>query len=164
MNPFLYIFIVLFASVFSVIVYFFCANTAIFGPSCQAFAQRGVPGAEFVIAVGGLCGLTASIMGSVFPLPRSVYAMAQDGLLFRWLGGVSAWTNTPALATLLSGALVALSALLFDLNSLIEMMSIGTLMAYTLVAVSVLVLHYQREQVSAQGNQRISCQKFIRAH
>jgi len=113
----------------------------------KAFAQRGIPGAEYVIAVGGLCGLTASIMGSIFPLPRGVYAMAQDGLVFRWLGHVNKWTDTPLLATLISGFLVALSALLFDLNSLIEMMSIGTLMAYTLVAISVLVLHYQREQV-----------------
>jgi len=52
-----------------------------------------------VIVVGGLCGLLASIMGSIFPLPRGLYAMAQDGLVFRWLGSVNAWTDTPLLAT-----------------------------------------------------------------
>jgi len=100
-----------------------------------------------VIVVGGLCGLMASVMGSIFPLPRGLYAMAQDGLVFRFLGSVNRWTDTPLLATWICGFLVALSALLFDLNALVQMMSIGTLMAYTLVAVSVLVQHYQREQV-----------------
>jgi len=89
----------------------------------------------------------ASIMGSIFPLPRGLYAMAQDGLVFRFLGAVNRWTDTPLLATWICGFLVALSALLFDLDALVQMMSIGTLMAYTLVAVSVLVQHYQREQV-----------------
>jgi len=73
--------------------------------------------------------------------------MAQDGLVFRFLGAVNHWTDTPLLATWICGFLVALSALLFDLDALVQMMSIGTLMAYTLVAVSVLVQHYQREQV-----------------
>ena len=110
--------------------------------------QVGVPGAEYVVAVGGLCGLTASIMGSMFPLSRGIYAMAQDGLVFRCLGRISRKTDTPVIATSVFGVLIAASALLFDLDALIQMMSIGTLMAYTLVAVSVLVLHYQREQVS----------------
>jgi len=73
--------------------------------------------------------------------------MAQDGLVFRFLGSVSPWTDTPLAATWICGVLVALSALVFDLDALVQMMSIGTLMAYTLVAVSVLVQHYQRQQV-----------------
>jgi len=73
--------------------------------------------------------------------------MAQDGLVFRFLGSVNRWTDTPLLATWICGILVTLSALLFDLDALVQMMSIGTLMAYTLVAVSVLVQHYQRDQV-----------------
>ena len=74
--------------------------------------------------------------------------MAQDGLVFRFLGSVNRWTDTPLLATWICGILVALSALLLELNALIQMMSIGTLMAYTLVAVSVLILHYQPDQVT----------------
>ena len=113
----------------------------------KAFAQRGIVGAEYIVAIGGICGLTAATLGSTFPLPRSIYAMAQDGLLFRWLGHVWKLTDTPVISACISGALVAVSALLLDIDSLVEMMSIGTLMAYTLVAVSVLVLHYQREMV-----------------
>ncbi len=113
----------------------------------RVFGQRGIIGAEFVIAFGGLCGLSASILGSLFPLPRLVYSMAQDGLLFRVLGLVYSRTNTPFLATWITGTAAAVLALLLDLNSLIEMMSIGTLMAYGLVSVSVLLLRYQSEQV-----------------
>jgi len=100
-----------------------------------------------VIVVGGLFGLMASIMGTIFPLPRLVYAMAQDGLVFRFLGSVNPWTNTPFVATWVCGSLVALMAVILTVDALVQMMSIGTLMAYTLVAVSVLVQHYQREQV-----------------
>ena len=113
----------------------------------NVFAQRGVYGAEYVIAVGGMCGLTASMMGSIFPLPRTIYAMSNDGLLFRWMGQVNARTNTPILATWVAGFISAVLALLLPLDNLIQMMSIGTLMAYTMVAASVLVLRYQRDQI-----------------
>jgi len=100
-----------------------------------------------VIAVGGQFALMSTCMGAILPLPRCLYAMAQDGLVFRFLGSVNPWTNTPFVATWVCGSLVVLLAVIFDLDALIEMMSIGTLMAYTLVAVSVLVQHYQRGQV-----------------
>ena len=79
----------------------------------------------------------------MFPLPRIVYAMADDGLIFRGLGKVSKKSQTPVIATLVMASLAAILAAIFDLKELIDFMSIGTLMAYTLVAASVMILRYR---------------------
>ena len=54
--------------------------------------------------------------------------------VFRFLANVSSYTETPAVACVVSGFLAALLSLLVSLRDLIEMMSIGTLLAYTLVS------------------------------
>ena len=98
----------------------------------------------------------------MFPMPRIVYAMASDGLIFRFLSYIMPTFKTPVLAALTTGLLAgmldlifsktrfpsihvfiyfkAFLVLIFDLSQLIDMMSIGTLLAYSLVSASTLVL------------------------
>lgn len=112
-------------------------------PLAAAFGAHNLQWAKTIVSIGALSGLSTSLMASLFPLPRIIYAIAGDGLLFAWLGKVSPRFKTPANATLLSGFLAAVMAFIFDISALADMMSIGTLMSYTLVGLCVLLLRFR---------------------
>lgn len=107
-----------------------------------AFATRGITWAKYIVGIGTLFGITTSLLGSAFSLPRAVYAMAQDGLLFQSFAYVHPRFQTPIIAITLFGSVSALMALLFEITTLVEFMSIGTLTAYTIVSACVIVQRY----------------------
>ena len=113
-----------------------------------------------MVAIGALAGMTTSLLGSMFALPRCVYAMAEDGLLFKWLAHVHSTSQVrmcekhsrnslqvPTTAVIVFGAITAVVALLFNIETLVEFLSIGTLMAYTIVSASVVILRYRPDRM-----------------
>ncbi|XP_072396088.1 cationic amino acid transporter 4-like [Diabrotica undecimpunctata] len=109
----------------------------------SAFGKVGIHWVKYVVSLGAICGMTTTLFGSLFSLPRCMYAMATDGLLFGFLGNVNSKTQLPLTNLILSGFFSALIALVFDLEKLVEFMSIGTLLAYTIVSASVIILRYR---------------------
>lgn len=91
------------------------------------------------------------LLCNLFSLPRIVYAMAEDGLFFSIFARVNPITKVPVNAILVFGILMATMALIFDLEALVQFLSIGTLLAYTFVAASVIVLRFQPDKGSLKG-------------
>ncbi len=90
------------------------------------FEQLGWVWAKWIITAGALNGLSTSLLGGMYPMPRILYAIANDGLIFRFLSKVHNRFQTPLFATLISGLLTALMACLFNITELADMMSIGS--------------------------------------
>ncbi|XP_015122030.1 cationic amino acid transporter 3 [Diachasma alloeum] len=117
-------------------------------PFPYVFGQIGWPVIKWIVNVGAVFALCTSLLGAMFPLPRVLYAMGSDGIIFKFLAKVSEKTQTPVLGTVTSGLLTGIMTLIFGLEQLIDMMSIGTLLAYTIVAICVLILRYQNTNTS----------------
>uniref|UniRef100_A0A8D8VCW7 Cationic amino acid transporter 2 n=1 Tax=Cacopsylla melanoneura TaxID=428564 RepID=A0A8D8VCW7_9HEMI len=114
-------------------------------PFPHVFAAFGWTWAQYIVSVGAIFGLFASLMGCMYPLTRIIYSMANDGLIFKSLGVVHPSYKTPFFGTIVSGTLTGLMAAIFDLEQLIDLMSIGTLFAYTIVSACIIILRYREE-------------------
>ncbi|XP_060699904.1 cationic amino acid transporter 4 [Hemiscyllium ocellatum] len=113
----------------------------------DAFYRRGYAWAGFIVAVGSICAMNTVLLCNLFSVPRIAYAMSEDGLLFKVFARVNPVTKVPVIGIVLFGILMAILAMVFDLESLVQFLSIGTLLAYTFVAASTIVLRYQTDKV-----------------
>ena len=93
-----------------------------------------------LIKIGILAGLTSTIVVQVMAQPRIFMAMSRDGLLPPWMGRVHPRFGTPYLTTVATGAVVAVAGGLTPIDLLGHMVSIGTLFAFVLVSIGVIVL------------------------
>ncbi|MGQ7296481.1 amino acid permease [Quadrisphaera sp. KR29] len=113
-------------------------------PLATAFTAIGVGWMGSVVAVGACLGLVAVTMILFIGQTRVAFAMARDGLLPRSLARTDPRTGTPVRITLITGTVIALLAALVPLSELSLLVNIGTLFAFILVSVGVVVLRRTR--------------------
>ncbi|KAJ6697219.1 hypothetical protein OIU85_003572 [Salix viminalis] len=111
-------------------------------PISSAFAAHGMQWAAYLITAGAVMALCSTLMGSMLPQPRILMAMARDGLLPSFFSDVNKSTQVPVKSTLVTGFGAAVLSFFMDVSQLAGMVSVGTLLAFTMVAISVLILRY----------------------
>jgi APA family basic amino acid/polyamine antiporter len=111
-------------------------------PLAYALQRVGMQGAGWLVALGAVFSMTAVLLVFQYGQPRIFYAMARDGLLPRWAAKVSTKARVPYATTILTGMFVSLWALIGDAGETYDLTNIGTLFAFALVCIGVLVLRY----------------------
>jgi basic amino acid/polyamine antiporter, APA family len=113
-------------------------------PLAEAFSANGVEWAARLISLGAICGITTVILVLLLGQSRVLFAMSRDRLLPPGLARVHPRYGTPWLITVLTGGLVAILAGFVPLSKLSELTSIGTLFAFVVVSIGVVVLRRTR--------------------
>ncbi|QRY61447.1 amino acid permease [Gordonia sp. PDNC005] len=108
-----------------------------------AFGEHGITWAQWLIVIGALSGLTTVVMVMLLGQTRVGFAMARDGLFPRGLAKTGS-RGTPVRITLIVGGVSAFLAGFLPIGELEEMVNIGTLFAFVLVCVGVVVLRRTR--------------------
>lgn len=109
-------------------------------PISDAFSQVGLGWAGVLIDIAAIAGLTSVILVDIVAMGRIGFALCRDGLLPSRIGAVHPKFRTPATITIITSAVVVVLAAFVPLGTLAEMVSIGTLFAFLVVAVAVIVL------------------------
>ncbi|HEV7587974.1 MAG TPA: amino acid permease [Longimicrobium sp.] len=109
-------------------------------PLAAAFTERGYDWAAGIISFGAIIAMASVLLVFQMGQPRIFYSMARDGLLPPFAAKLHPKYRTPHVTTLLTGGFVAFFAAFANINEVIELTNIGTLFAFVLVAIGVLVL------------------------
>jgi APA family basic amino acid/polyamine antiporter len=110
-------------------------------PVARAFLDRGLTTASHIITLGALAGLTSVMLVMLLGQTRVLYSMANDGLLpKRFFAAVHPKFRTPWKNTILVGLLAAIVGSVTPIDDIGKMVNIGTLLAFVIVSVAVMVL------------------------
>jgi basic amino acid/polyamine antiporter, APA family len=93
-----------------------------------------------LVKLGALAGLFSVILVNLMAQPRIFFAMSRDGFLPPAFGRIHSRFRTPHVTTIITGVLVAITAALFPIGVLGQLVSMGTLLAFSIVCAGVLVL------------------------
>ena len=111
-------------------------------PLAYALQATGMQGAAWLVAFGAVFSMTAVLLVFQYGQPRIFYAMARDGLLPKFATKLSKKNRVPVATTVITGIFVAAWSLIGDAGETYDLTNIGTLFAFALVCIGVLVLRH----------------------
>ena len=119
---------------------------AVADPLARALDLAGFSAVGWIVALGAAISMSAVLLVFQYGQPRIFFAMARDGLLPKWAAKVHPRTRIPWTTTLLTGLFVGLWALIGDAAETYDLTNIGTLFAFILVSIGVLVLRHKEPE------------------
>ncbi len=132
------IYVIVGAVLTGMVPYKMLANTA--DPLAYALQATGFTGVGWLVALGAAVSMSAVLLVFQYGQPRIFFSMARDGLLPQWAARVHPVSRIPYTTTVLTGVVVAAASLIGDAAETYDLTNIGTLFAFALVCIGVLVL------------------------
>jgi Amino acid transporters len=109
-------------------------------PLAKAFSVRGMNWTAGIISFGAVFATTSVLIVFQLGQPRIFFSMARDGLLPQWAARVHPKYLTPHIPTIITGVFVAVFAAATNIDEVIQLCNIGTLFAFVLVAIGIVIL------------------------
>ena len=113
---------------------------AVADPLARALELAGYSRVGWIVAFGAVISMSAVLLVFQYGQPRIFFSMARDGLLPGWAARINRRTRIPYVTTLVTGIVVAVASLVGDAAETYDLTNIGTLFAFALVCIGVLVL------------------------
>ena len=116
-------------------------------PVASAFSEKGLTWAVFIITLAATAGLTSVMLVMMLGQTRIFLGMAKDGLLPKFFKSIHPEFKTPYKSTILVGAIISIVAAITPINNVSEMCSMGTLLAFAMVCIAVMMLRYKKPEL-----------------
>jgi APA family basic amino acid/polyamine antiporter len=117
-------------------------------PVASAFSGVGLTWAVYIIVIAATAGLISVMLVMMLGQTRIFLGMAKDGLLPKnMFGYIHPKFKTPSRSTILVGAIISIVAAVTPINSVSEMCSMGTLLAFAMISIAVVVLRVKQPQL-----------------
>ncbi|KAF2078023.1 hypothetical protein CYY_000661 [Polysphondylium violaceum] len=129
-------------------------------PLSRAFQNLDLKWAQIIVAIGAFSGLTTAQLSGLISQPRLYYSLSRDGLLPKWFSYIHPKYQTPFYATLFTGACCAVIGMFVEISILADMVSIGTLLSFTLVSTCILILRYPVSHSASLSNSKYPVNRF----
>jgi len=121
---------------------------AINAPIAYALGRIGFSWGAFIVSVGALCGMTSVILVMLFGQSRIFFAMSRDGLLPAFFSDLHEKTKAPVKVILVIGIVTSCVAGFFPIEIVAELVNMGTLVAFAIVAIGILLLRVEQPGLS----------------